>query len=86
LQNAQKHAEADNVVVNVQQRASGPLVVTIADNGKGFDPKTVKQGRAGSAGLVSMRERAATVGGTLKVDSKPGTGTMITLTLPMPKN
>jgi two-component system sensor histidine kinase DegS len=86
LQNAQKHAEADNVIVNVQQRAGGPLVVTIADNGKGFDPKSVRQGRAGSAGLVSMRERAATVGGTLKVDSKPGTGTMITLTLPMPKN
>ena len=86
LQNVQKHAEAYNVVVNVQQRAGGPLVVTIADNGKGFDPKTVKQGRASSAGLVSMRERAATVGGTLKVDSKPGIGTTITLTLPMPKN
>jgi two-component system sensor histidine kinase DegS len=86
LQNIQKHAEAENAVVNVQQRSGGPLVVTIADNGKGFDSKTVRHGRTGSAGLVSMRERAATVGGTLKVDSRPGTGTTITLTLPMPKN
>jgi two-component system sensor histidine kinase DegS len=85
LQNIQKHAEAEHVVVNVQQRADGPLTVTIADDGKGFDPKLVRQGRTGSSGLVSMRERAATVGGTLKVDSRPGTGTTITLALPMPK-
>lgn len=85
LQNIHKHAEADSVVVNVQHRRDGPLVVTIADDGKGFDPKVVRQGRTGSSGLVSMRERAATVGGTLKVDSRPGTGTTITLTLPMPK-
>ncbi len=85
LQNIHKHAEADSVVVNVQQRPGGPLAVTIADDGKGFDPKVVRQSRTGSSGLVSMRERAATVGGTLKVDSRPGTGTTITLTLPMPK-
>jgi two-component system sensor histidine kinase DegS len=86
LQNIQKHAEAESAEVNVQQRTGGPLVVTITDNGKGFDTKLVQQGRASSAGLVSMRERAATVGGTLKLDSRPGTGTTITLTLPMPKN
>jgi len=85
LQNIHKHAEADSVSVNVQQRQGGPLVVMIADNGRGFDPKLVRQGRTGSSGLVSMRERAATVGGTLKVDSRPGTGTTITLSLPMPK-
>lgn len=85
LQNIHKHAEAQKVSVNVQQRPGGPLTVTIADNGRGFDPKTVRQGRTGSSGLVSMRERAATVGGTLKIDSKPGAGTTITLVLPMPK-
>ena len=85
LQNIQKHAEAESVVVDVQQRQNGPLVVTITDNGKGFDPKMARHGRAGSSGLVSMRERAATVGGTLKLESRPGAGTTITLTLPMPK-
>jgi len=86
LQNIHKHAEAEHVVVNMQQRQNAPLVVTITDDGKGFDPKMVRQGRVGSSGLVSMRERAATVGGTLRMDSHPGTGTTITLTLPMPKN
>jgi len=86
LQNIQKHAEATGVVVNIQQRQGGPLVVTIADDGKGFDPKLARQGRTGSAGLVSMRERAATVGGVFRVESRTGTGTTITLTLPMPKS
>jgi two-component system sensor histidine kinase DegS len=86
LQNIHKHAEAGTIAVNLQQRPGGPLTVTIADDGKGFDPKLVRQGRTGSSGLVSMRERAATVGGTLKIDSKPGTGTTITLVLPVPKS
>jgi len=86
LQNIQKHAEAESVVVDVQQRPNGPLVVTITDNGKGFDPRMARLGRTGSSGLVNMRERAATVGGTLKLESRPGAGTTITLTLPMPKS
>jgi two-component system, NarL family, sensor histidine kinase DegS len=85
LQNVQKHAQANSVEVNVQHRPGGPLVATVTDDGVGFDPKLVRQSRTGSSGLVSMRERAATVGGTLKADSRMGTGTTITLVLPMPK-
>lgn len=85
LQNIHKHAEASAVVIDIQQRIGGPLSVTIVDDGRGFDTKRVRQGRTGSSGLVSMRERAATVGGTLKVDSRPGGGTTIALVLPMPK-
>ncbi len=85
LQNIHKHAEASAVTIDIQQRTGGPLSVTITDDGRGFDTKRVRQGRTGSSGLVSMRERAATVGGTLKVESRPGDGTTITLVLPMPK-
>jgi two-component system sensor histidine kinase DegS len=85
LQNIHKHAEANVVTIDVQQRPGGPLSVNIADDGRGFDTKRVRQGRTGSSGLVSMRERASTVGGTLKVDSRPGNGTTVTLVLPMPK-
>lgn len=85
LQNIHKHAEANAVTIDVQQRPGGPMSVTITDDGKGFDTKRVRQGRTGSAGLVSMRERAATVGGTLKLESRPGNGTIVTLVLPMPK-
>jgi signal transduction histidine kinase len=85
LQNIHKHAEANAVTIDIQQRPGGPLGVTITDDGRGFDTKRVRQGRTGSAGLVSMRERAATVGGTLKLESRPGSGTIVTLVLPMPK-
>lgn len=85
LQNIHKHAEATHVSVDIQQRPGGPLVVEVADNGKGFNAKQVRQTQPSSSGLVNMRERAATAGGTLQIDSKPGAGTTITLTLPMPK-
>ncbi len=85
LQNIHKHADATQIAVNVQQRPDGPVVVTVTDNGQGFDPKSVRQNRPSSSGLVNMRERAATAGGTLKVDSIPGTGTTVTLTLPTSK-
>lgn len=82
LQNIHKHAEASKVEVNVQQRQGGPLTLTITDNGKGFDPKSVRQSSPSSSGLVGMKERAATVGGTLKVESRSGIGTTVTLVLP----
>ncbi len=85
LQNSHKHAEASKIVVDLQQRPGGPLVVNISDNGKGFDPKLARQRQPSSSGLVSMRERAATVGGTLQIESNSGAGTTITLVLPMPK-
>ena len=85
LQNSHKHAEATKIEVDLQQRSNGPLVVSVTDNGKGFNPKLVRQRQPSSAGLVNMRERAATVGGTFQIDSKPGSGTTVTLTLPMPK-
>jgi two-component system sensor histidine kinase DegS len=85
LQNIHKHAEANLITIDVQQRPGGPLSVNIVDDGHGFDTKRVRQGRTGSSGLVSMRERASTVGGTLKVESRPGSGTTVTLVLPMPK-
>lgn len=84
LQNIHKHAEATEIVVGIQQRPGGPVVVTISDNGRGFQTKGVRR-QPSSSGLVSMKERAATVGGTLKIDSMPGTGTTITLALPTHK-
>jgi two-component system sensor histidine kinase DegS len=82
LQNIHKHAEATRVTIDIQQRSGGPFTVTITDNGKGFDPKSARKVSPSSSGLVGMRERAATVGGTLKVDSRSGIGTTVTLVLP----
>jgi signal transduction histidine kinase len=59
-------------------------VVTIADDGAGFDaPSTAATAEAnGHFGLVGMRERAEAVGGRLVVTSAPGRGTAIEATIP----
>ncbi|MBE9581275.1 MAG: PAS domain-containing protein [Proteobacteria bacterium] len=77
LTNAAKHAQASQVTVTMEQVAGGARL-TIADNGDGFDPKVLdRPGKLSGWGLVSMRERAASVGGHLIVKSEPGKGTRI---------
>ena len=78
LHNVVKHARAEQVWLAVRREA-GAVVLTVRDDGRGFDPGA--QGR-GTLGQRSMRERAADAGGTLRVDSGPGQGTTVTLTLP----
>ena len=52
----------------------GRLTLTVADDGVGFDPES--RGASG-LGLITMRERAEFLGGTLTVDTRPGQGTRI---------
>ncbi|MEV2217261.1 GAF domain-containing sensor histidine kinase [Streptomyces sp. NPDC050997] len=80
LHNALRHSGAEHVQVAVDRRDGG-AVLRVTDDGSGFDPKTVR--RAGRhLGLVSMRDRASGVGGTLTVESAPGKGTTIELEVP----
>ncbi|MGI5351502.1 GAF domain-containing sensor histidine kinase [Streptomyces sp. CA-250714] len=80
LHNALRHADATHVRVALVRR--GPSVVlTVTDDGTGFDPGAVRSaGR--HLGLVSMRDRASGVGGTLTVQSEPGKGTVVELEVP----
>ncbi len=78
LTNAARHSQASRVDIEVE-RDGGMLRCLISDDGVGFEPGT---GRAG-LGLLGMRERADAVGGRLSVVSQPGTGTRITLWLPL---
>ncbi|MFF9766806.1 GAF domain-containing sensor histidine kinase [Streptomyces sp. NPDC014636] len=80
LHNALRHSGAARVDVSVERRGSG-AVLRVADDGNGFDPTTVR--RAGRhLGLVSMRDRAGGVGGSLTVESAPGKGTTIEMEVP----
>jgi signal transduction histidine kinase len=80
LHNALRHAEPELVSVSLVRSGQGALL-TVTDDGKGFDPRTVR--RAGRhLGLVSMRDRAGGVGGTLTVTSAPGRGTTIEMEVP----
>lgn len=78
LNNALKHAAA--TLVTVWIRANGGQVdLEVADNGVGFDPNAVSD--RGGMGLVSMRERAERLGGSLTILSAPGEGTQVKISV-----
>jgi PAS domain S-box-containing protein len=78
LANVARHARARRVSVTLARRGQR-LVVTVRDDGAGFDPASSRPGRLG---LVTMRERAALLEGTLEVRSSPGKGTEVRLVVP----
>lgn len=78
ITNAAKHARATYVGVELRENA-GKLVLSIHDNGQGFE---LAQGQnKGGHGLRNMRERAAAIGGELHVDSRVGEGTKLEIQL-----
>ncbi|MCE7082259.1 GAF domain-containing sensor histidine kinase [Streptomyces sp. ST2-7A] len=80
LHNALRHADPQRVDVTLDRRG-GRTVLRVIDDGAGFDPDTVR--RAGRRlGLVSMRDRAQAVGGTLTITSAPGRGTVVEMEVP----
>jgi two-component system sensor histidine kinase DegS len=79
LHNVVRHSGADEALVRLESTDS-LLRLTIRDNGSGFDPDTAI--RPTSLGLLSMRERAAAIGATLTIISRPGGGTAIVLERP----
>jgi len=84
LTNAARHAQATEVrvVLTREHGRSERLDLQIADNGVGFDPTTVRFG----LGLLGMRERARSLDGELLVESAPGAGTVLRVSLPMPES
>lgn len=78
LSNVRKHAHASHVSVDVRKDPSWRFVVR--DNGQGFD--TSQQQGETHVGTKIMRERASRIGATVQIDSVPGLGTSVTLTLP----
>ena len=85
LHNVEKHARASHVIVHLTNPGSF-VQLTINDNGIGFDPdrQLLKRKGKGGFGLLGMRERAACVGGILKVKSAPRAGTEIEIRIPLP--
>lgn len=81
LQNVARHAKVKEARVALR-RADGVLSVAISDRGAGMDLNRTSA-RSG-LGLVSIRERARLVNGAIRIDSRPGEGTLVTLTVPVP--
>jgi two-component system sensor histidine kinase UhpB len=84
LTNVARHAEASLCRVEISQ-VDASLRISIEDNGKGFDPAAASPAVSRGLGLVSVRERAARLGGTLSVVSKVGAGTRLPVDLPVPQ-
>ena len=80
LSNVRKHSQARNLWVLVDL-SSSPWVLTVRDDGRGFDVRRVAEDpkKVGSYGLVGMRERAELIGGALEIVSQSLEGTLVTL-------
>jgi anti-sigma regulatory factor (Ser/Thr protein kinase) len=85
LTNAFCHSGARRVDLAFQF-SNNRLTVRIRDNGRGIDPRTLKQGRDGHWGLTTMRERATAIGALLKIVSIATGGTEIELSIPISLN
>ena len=82
LTNVVKHAEASNVKIRIaiiDYNNSQYVDMVIEDNGRGFDNTVTRPG----LGLLGMRERVAVLQGSLQLDTRPGAGVRITITLPL---
>jgi PAS domain S-box-containing protein len=83
--NAARHAEAAHVAVELRNE-DGALLLVVRDDGTGFDADARLNGNNAeeSLGLISMRERAHLVGGTVEIASQPGHGTEVRVRTPRP--
>jgi signal transduction histidine kinase len=83
LANAMKHAGASYIRVRLWYEKT-EVRLQVSDDGRGFDPGAVVAAKAGHFGLVGLRERAGHLGATLSLDSRPGGGTTVEVTVPLP--
>jgi signal transduction histidine kinase len=81
--NVMKHAGAKRVWVKLHTEARR-LYLRIVDDGNGFEQQDVFSGLGGHFGIIGMRERAERLGGELRLQSRPGEGTQVEVTVPLP--
>jgi signal transduction histidine kinase len=79
LNNVVRHADATEVEFQMTV-SDDALNIVIADNGKGFDPKIIREGY----GLENLSGRLKRLGGRCLIESRPGSGTTIKISLPLP--
>ena len=78
INNIIRHAHASAILINLRTTGSR-LTLSITDNGRGFDQKTIKKGH----GFDNIGHRADLFGGKLKIDAAPGKGCAIHVTIPL---
>ncbi len=86
INNTVKHAEAHSVVLSIEY-APDAINIEVEDDGKGFDPVAVslQSDKARGLGLLGMEERITLIGGRFYIESQPGRGTHLTMSVPLPE-
>jgi signal transduction histidine kinase len=83
LTNVSRHAQATTCRVFVQRLAAS-VIVTVEDDGVGWQASKSGAGRSNGLGLIGIRERALELGGTFRIEGRDGKGTRLTIELPLP--
>jgi PAS domain S-box-containing protein len=84
LFNALKHSKASSARVSLEPADGGGLRLIVSDEGVGFDPRRLNPiGVDAGLGLFSIRERICLIGGSLEIESAPGKGSRMALTVPL---
>lgn len=82
VSNAVKYAGAGHISVQVTHNEHA-LLIMVEDDGRGFDPGTVRPTGSGGYGLLNMKFRTEALGGKLEIDSQPGNGCVVTIEIPL---
>ena len=82
LANVVEHAAADRVAVSLTYQDDS-ITLDVRDDGAGFDPNTTRSGPARGRGLSGIRSRIEELGGRLVVESTPGDGTALAVSVPL---
>lgn len=83
LGNTVRHASASRAEITLSFMDAS-VTLDVVDDGRGFDPASVRPSSDGGFGLPAMRSRAESLGGTFTVESGPGQGTAVAVSLPLP--
>ncbi|HMK27871.1 MAG TPA: PAS domain S-box protein, partial [Chitinophagaceae bacterium] len=81
LTNVARHSEAKKVTVSLNRKKNNSIVLSVVDNGVGFDKQNVIGKK--TLGILGMQERTSMIGGTYEISGKPGKGTRVVVTIPL---
>jgi signal transduction histidine kinase len=83
LTNVVRHSRAKNAAVQLDSDGEGNVRCAVTDDGVGFDvAATISDARARGLGLLGIRERVDAMGGSLRITSRPASGTVLSVEFP----
>ena len=85
VSNAVRHGHASSIRIDLRI-VRGRALLTVSDDGSGFDPATVNRSEASGLGLVGMSRQASWLGGSARIASRPGAGATVRISIPLDRH